>query len=111
MLDLDGQQLSYDHGPSRPVAMQWPSPNALGMVRVSVTPPTSSGRSGMTVEGPWAWFRLLEQSDLTQGSSPDRFTLRMRVDNASISYELRASSAFNPFRSRVVSGFSLPERL
>ncbi|MDH4607596.1 type VI secretion system membrane subunit TssM [Pseudomonas sp. BN102] len=111
MLDLDGQQLSYDHGPSRPVAMQWPSPNALGMVRVSVTPPTSSGRSGMTLEGPWAWFRLLEQSDLTPGSSPDRFTLRMRVDNASISYELRASSAFNPFRSRVVSGFRLPERL
>ncbi len=111
LLDLDGQQLSYDHGPSRPVAMQWPSPNSLGMVRLSVTPPTSSGRSGLTLEGPWAWFRLLEQSDLTQGSSPDRFTLRLRVDNASLSCELRASSAFNPFKSRVLTGFSLPERL
>ncbi len=110
-LDLDGQQFSYDHGPSRPVAMQWPSPNSLGVVRLTISPPSSSGRSGLTMEGPWAWFRLLDQSDLTQGNAPDRFTLRMRVDNVSISSELRASSAFNPFRSRVVTGFGLPERL
>src|SRR5690606_1494502 len=36
ILDLDGQQMTYDHGPSRPVAMQWPSPNSLGVVRLSI---------------------------------------------------------------------------
>ena len=25
LLDLEGQQLSYDHGPSRPVATCWPA--------------------------------------------------------------------------------------
>ncbi|WP_437882111.1 type VI secretion system membrane subunit TssM [Pseudomonas sp. LRF_L74] len=110
-LDLDGQQFSYDHGPSRPVSMQWPSANSGGVVRLSISPPSATGRSGLTLEGPWAWFRLLDQSDLAPGNAPDRFTLRMRVDNASIASELRASSAFNPFRSQVVSGFSLPERL
>nr|WP_217438484.1 type VI secretion system membrane subunit TssM [Pseudomonas protegens] len=111
LLDLDGQQLSYDHGPSRPVAMQWPNPGSIGVVRLSIMPPSATGRSGITLDGPWAWFRLLEQSDLTATNSPDRFNLRLRVDGASISYELRASSAFNPFKSRVLSGFSLPERL
>jgi len=111
LLDLDGQQLSYDHGPSRPVAMQWPNPGSIGVVRLSIMPPSAAGRSGVTLDGPWAWFRLLEQSDLTATNSPDRFNLRLRVDGASISYELRASSAFNPFKSRVLSGFSLPERL
>lgn len=111
LLDLDGQQISYDHGPSRPVAMQWPNPGSIGVVRLSISPPSASGRSGVTLDGPWAWFRLLEQSDLTAGNSPDRFNLRLRVDGASISYELRANSAFNPFKSRVLSGFSLPERL
>jgi type VI secretion system protein ImpL len=111
LLDLDGQQISYDHGPSRPVAMQWPNPGSIGVVRLSISPPAASGRSGITLDGPWAWFRLLEQSDLVAGGSPDRFNLRLRVDNASISYELRANSAFNPFKSRVLSGFSLPERL
>ena len=110
-LDLDGQQFTYDHGPARPVAMQWPSANGTGVVRLNISPASVTGRSGITLEGPWAWFRLLDQSDLAQGNSPDRFTLRMRVDNASISSELRASSAFNPFRRQVVSGFSLPERL
>ena len=76
-----------------------------------VMPPSASGRSGVTLDGPWAWFRLLEQSDLTPGNAPDRFSLRLRVDGASIAYELRANSAFNPFKSRVLSGFSLPERL
>ncbi|RMO96527.1 TssM [Pseudomonas syringae pv. philadelphi] len=111
LLDLDGQQISYDHGPSRPVAMQWPNPGSIGVVRLSISPPSASGRSGVTLDGPWAWFRLLEQSDLTAGNAPDRFNLRLRVDGASISYELRANSAFNPFKSRVLSGFSLPERL
>ncbi|WP_046488983.1 type VI secretion system membrane subunit TssM [Pseudomonas veronii] len=111
LLDLDGQQLSYDHGPSRPVAMQWPNPGSIGVVRISIMPPSASGRSGVTLDGPWAWFRLLEQSDLTPGNAPDRFSLRLRVDGASIAYELRANSAFNPFKSRVLSGFSLPERL
>ncbi|MDF0729341.1 type VI secretion system membrane subunit TssM [Pseudomonas entomophila] len=111
LLDLDGQQVSYDHGPSRPVSLQWPNPNSIGVVRLSISPPSGTGRSGLTLEGPWAWFRLLDQSDLIAGSTPERFSLRLRVDGASVSYELRASSAFNPFRSRVVSGFSLPERL
>lgn len=111
LLDLDGQQISYDHGPSRPVAMQWPNPGSIGVVRLSISPPSASGRSAVTLDGPWAWFRLLEQSDLVAGSAPDRFNLRLRVDGASISYELRANSAFNPFKSRVLSGFSLPERL
>ncbi|MBD8496350.1 type VI secretion system membrane subunit TssM [Pseudomonas syringae] len=111
LLDLDGQQISYDHGPSRPVAMQWPNPGSSGVVRLSISPPSASGRSGVTLDGPWAWFRLLEQSDLTGGNAPDRFNLRLRVDGVSIAYELRANSAFNPFKSRVLSGFSLPERL
>jgi type VI secretion system protein ImpL len=111
LLELDGQQISYDHGPSRAVAMQWPNPGSIGVVRMSITPPLANGRSGITLDGPWAWFRLLDQSELVAGNGPDLFNLRLRVDSASISYELRANSAFNPFKSRVLRGFSLPERL
>lgn len=110
-LDLDGQQLSYDHGPARPTALQWPNSNGIGGVRLSIDPPAASGSSGMTLEGPWAWFRLLEQSELSNAGSPDRFTLRLRVAGASVAYELRANSAFNPFKNRLIAGFSLPERL
>lgn len=110
-LDLDGQLIGFDHGPSRPVAVQWPNPSSIGVVRLSVSPPVEGGRSALTLEGPWAWFRLLDQSELIGGASPDRFNLRVRLDRSSVAYELRASSAFNPFKSRAVAGFSLPERL
>ena len=110
-LDLDGQLIGFDHGPSRPVAVQWPNPSSIGVVRLSVSPPVEGGRSALTLEGPWAWFRLLDQSELIGGASPDRFNLRVRLDRSSVAYELRASSAFNPFKSRAVAGFTLPERL
>lgn len=110
LLDLDGQQLGYDHGPSRPVAMQWPGPNRSGTVRLSIAPPGPAGRSGLTLEGPWAWFRLLDQAELSPGGA-DRFALRLRVDGLAIACELRAGSVFNPFGGRLLAGFRLPERL
>lgn len=110
-LDIDGQHISYDHGPSRPVALQWPNPGGVGAVRLSVSPSPAAGRSAVTLEGPWAWLHLLDQSELIAGSSPDRFNLRLKLGAASISYELRAASAFNPFKRSVLSGFSLPEHL
>jgi type VI secretion system protein ImpL len=110
-LDIDGQRIGYDHGPSRPVALQWPNAGSVGAVRLSVSPSLASGRSAITLEGPWAWFRLLDQSELIAGGSPDRFNLRLRLEGASVSYELRAASAFNPFKSAVLRGFSLPEHL
>ncbi|MBI2379793.1 MAG: type VI secretion system membrane subunit TssM [Gammaproteobacteria bacterium] len=110
-LDLDGQKTSYDHGPIRPTAMQWPSPNGVGQIRLSIAPASQAGRSGLTFDGPWAWFRLLKQSSLSEAGAPDRFNLVFRVDEASIRYELRASSAFNPFGKDVMAGFRLPERL
>jgi type VI secretion system protein ImpL len=111
LLDIDGQQVSYDHGPSRPVALQWPNAGGIGAVRLSVSPALASGRSAFTLDGPWSWFRLLDRSELLAGSSPDRFNLRLKLDGVSISYELRAASAFNPFKSAVLRGFNLPERL
>jgi len=110
-LDVDGQPISYDHGPSRPVALQWPNTGSVGAVRLSVSPSPASGRSAITLEGPWSWFRLLDQSELIAGTSPDRFNLRLKAGTASVSYELRAASAFNPFKRAVLSGFSLPEHL
>ena len=67
---------------------------------------------GDVIDSPISW-KLKDgvTLDLTPGNAPDRFNLRLRVDGASIAYELRANSAFNPFKSRVLSGFSLPERL
>lgn len=110
-LDIDGQSIRYDHGPSRLFALAWPNPGSVSAVRLSVSPSRASGRSATTLDGPWSWFRLLDQSRLLPGRSPDRFNLQLDMDGAPIALELRAASAFNPFNRTVLSGFSLPERL
>ncbi len=75
-LELDGQQVGYDHGPSRPVAMQWPNPGSVGVVRLSISPPSASGRSGITLDGPWpgsacwsnrTWWRVTHRIVSTCG--------------------------------------------
>ncbi|WP_379557578.1 type VI secretion IcmF C-terminal domain-containing protein, partial [Pseudomonas sp. MD332_6] len=76
--------------------MQWPNPGSIGLVRISIMPPTASGRSVVTLDGPWAWFLQLEQSDITTGKAPDRIKQSLLVDRASIEYEQRANSAVNP---------------
>ncbi|MGA4815865.1 type VI secretion system-associated protein TagF [Pseudomonas aeruginosa] len=99
ILDLDGQQLTTTTAPAAQWRCSGRAPTASALVRLTVTPPPSSGRSGLTLEGPWAWFRLLDQSDLERGNSPDRFTLRLRIDGSSIACERAPAAPSTPSRA------------
>jgi type VI secretion system protein ImpL len=76
-----------------------------------VSPPTVGGSSGVTIDGPWAWFRLLDRSTMTPLGSNDKFEVTFNVDGRSISYELRAASFLNPFGLRELERFQCPEIL
>lgn len=110
LFDFDGQQVSYAHGPVRATAMQWPSPGGSGTVQVTINPPGNSGRSGISADGPWGLFRLLDQQSVS-AQGPDRFAVTFNVDGRRANFELRAASAFNPFRLPELSAFACPERL
>ncbi len=58
-LDVDGQTLSYAHGPPQPMRMQWPGPAGRNQVRLTMSP-VGGSPSVVTREGPWALFRLLD---------------------------------------------------
>lgn len=110
LLDLEGQKVTYSHGPARPSPLQWPGPEP-GRVQIAFSPAAASGRSGLTEDGPWAWFRMLDKADMNPTRDPGRFTVTFRVDNRHMRYELRASSAFNPFRLKELAEFNCPARL
>lgn len=110
LLDLEGQKITYSHGPAKSTPLQWPGPEP-GRVQIAFSPPGASGRSGLTEDGPWAWFRLLDKTDMSPTRDPERFTVTFRVDNRYIRYELRASSAFNPFRLKELAEFNCSPRL
>ncbi len=112
LLDLGGQQLTYNHGPAKPSRLQWPGPEGMSQVRLHFEPPSDSGPAGETEEGPWAWFRILSRANLRKSTqSPEVFNVTFQVGTHAAIYELRASSAFNPFSLKELQEFRCPERL
>lgn len=112
LLDLGGQQITYNFDPAKSSVMKWPSPDNIGQVRIRFEPPSESGPPGVTEEGPWAWFRVLDRANLTRSTrSPEVFNVTFQVGNHYATYELRASSAFNPFSLKELQKFRCPERL
>jgi len=111
LLELDGQQTTYSHGPVKPVALQWPGPQGSSRVQIQFSPPSGNGRSGLTLDGPWAWFRLLDQAEISRTPEPERLLVTFKVDERWARYELRASSAFNPFGLKELEQFQCPQRL
>jgi type VI secretion system protein ImpL len=104
ILDVDGKMLNYAHGPTRPVSMQWPGPNNSGQVRIQFLP-ALDGFSGHTKEGPWALFQLFDDARITRTSNPSVFIVTFKIQNREAKFELRASSAVNPFELNDLKSF------
>jgi type VI secretion system protein ImpL len=107
-LDLDGQIISYAHGPIRATSVTWPGPNRMNSARLVFDPAPSSGPSVLQATGPWALFRLFGQGTLQQSGVADRYTLNFTLGDRHASFELRAGSVLNPFAPGVLKDFQCP---
>jgi type VI secretion system protein ImpL len=110
IMDVDGQTLTYAHGPVRPVAMKWPGPNDSGQVRIQMLPPLQ-GHSGLSKEGPWALFRFFDEAQITRTSNPSIFIMTFRIQGREAKFELLANSAVNPFQLTDLKAFRCPNNL
>ena len=111
LLDLEGQKLEYRHGPTRLSKLQWPGPEPAGGVRL-VFVDINGNRYSIARDGPWAWFRILDDATLEATDRPDRFHVTFNVKSHKASYELRlSSSVLNPFRPGTLREFNCPGRL
>jgi type VI secretion system protein ImpL len=104
VLDVDGQRLTYDHGPVRPVSMKWPGPNNAGQVSIEMLPPTH-GSSGLSKVGPWALFRVFDEAQISRTSDPTMFIMTFNIEGREAKFELRADSAINPFQLSDLAAF------
>ncbi|WP_455209687.1 type VI secretion system membrane subunit TssM [Kaarinaea lacus] len=109
-LEIDGQKLTYRHGPMRSTNLQWPGPD--GSSRVRMTFEASSGSHiSRTKEGPWGLFRLLDTSEVVKTSLSDRYKVTFEISGHKAQYELRADSVVNPFRLSALERFNCPKRI
>ncbi|UHD16098.1 type VI secretion system membrane subunit TssM [Thiocapsa bogorovii] len=110
ILDIGGQIVDYRQGPPTPHQLKWPSPLAPGRVRL-VFVDGAGGRPSVTYSGPWAWFRLLDSSNMRSTSQQELFRVGFSLAGFSAQFDLRAVSVRNPFKLSELRGFRCPDRL
>jgi type VI secretion system protein ImpL len=111
VLNLEGTEISWDHGPQVPTFMQWPGPNPGSEVRLEMRSAQTGRTSMLRKRGPWAWFRILDESDVRETDRREHFEVEFNVEGNHVTYELIARSAYNPFRFAELERFSCPGRL
>jgi type VI secretion system protein ImpL len=111
VLDVDGKLVRYAHGPQVPVRVQFPGPGSRSQVRVSVSPPSASGSSGLKFEGPWALFRMFDGLKIEETGQSERFVTTINVEGRRAVFEVFASSVRNPFRLPELGQFRCPTAL
>jgi type VI secretion system protein ImpL len=111
LLELDGQELSYRHGPTRSRQFFWPGDRNKLQTRLVFTPANSGLPSNISQEGEWSWFRFLDE--LTQARPQTRtdkvLHLALQGNNARV--ELVPDTVNNPFWSSALETFSCPASL
>ena len=91
-IDVDGQLLRFENGPSRPKDLAWPGPGATQKVLMRILPPGPAGIGAEVHEGPFAWVRLLLRGEW-EGQRGAPAQLAFAVDTRTLGVEARASGA------------------
>ena len=110
-LTVDGQQLSYAHGPVVTTPMTWPGPANTGQVSLQLLPRLAARTSSLSFESPWALFRLFDQAKMSRGARSELFLLDFSIGRRNVRFELRANSAINPFKLNDLYYFRCPREL
>jgi type VI secretion system protein ImpL len=101
-LDIDSQTFEYRHGPTASRPMAWPGESG----RAAFAFEDASGAiAGPSRQGPWAWFRLLDQARVDR-ESDSRFRVTFTAGGRTMRVVLDAASSRNPFGGNSLAGFS-----
>jgi type VI secretion system protein ImpL len=100
-LNAHGQSMEYRHGPQQSRPFVWPGTST----DVSFNFEDSGGTTpGAELQGPWAWFRLLDHARV-EHISDTRYRITLVAGGRSMRLVLDAASARNPFGKNPFAGF------
>ncbi len=105
------QRVTYNHGPTRWSRLVWPGDSGISDTKLLLAPPSGDLPSGLSEDGPWGWFRMLDRARTSTTPSPETIEVKFDVGGRQARFQLRSSSALNPFMLKEIAEFQCPSRL
>lgn len=115
-LDMGGEALSYNHGPKFWRSVDWSGNSAENRLRL-LFEGLNGGVRERTYEGPWAWFRALDDARVEKTPRADVVHLTFSVEGTGSSrtdemvYEVKTQSVNNIFNQNPLRQYRCPEAL
>jgi len=109
-LNIDGQEISYAHGPTRSVPITWPGQGG-GRISILLDPPASANARNVSFDGQWALFRMFDTLQIETTAQPELFFVTFNIDGKPARFKVRADSTQNPFRLPELQSFGCPQGL
>ncbi|PSU17235.1 type VI secretion system membrane subunit TssM [Photobacterium kishitanii] len=112
VINVDGQYVEYSHGSRRPIELIWPNTlRETAVSKLSLVPASKNlSPRAITIQGPWAFFRLLERGQVV-GASETSVDYRFTIDGGDVVYRLNTEEDANPFTSSLFRNFKLSKTL
>ncbi|MFI4988885.1 MAG: type VI secretion system membrane subunit TssM, partial [Alphaproteobacteria bacterium] len=116
LLSIDGQAVTYKHGPPIATQLQWPGTTGVAEARVAFSAgaadvATTASPLSISLSGPWSLFRLLDKATVARSTLSEKMTVTFALGGHSASFELDANSVVNPFMLDALERFRCPPSL
>lgn len=109
VLNLDGQNTIITRNTTNSSSFTWPGPDT-GFTTIRFNN-KNGHKPTLTTTGPWAWFHLLDQTDIETTASPNHFYLNFKQNDDIGRFELTTDNRANPYLPNILTEFRLPESL
>ena len=115
-LDVAGTRLTYNHGPKFWKPVRWVGDDDRKRIRVAIED-VDGILHEKTYYGPWAWFKLMDASNVQKTSRSNVYRIEFEVSRSGtgeprrIVYEGKTKSANSPFNSKLLAAYRTPESL
>lgn len=109
-LSVEGQLVTYNHGPTTSTALIWPNTLAPSNESRMTLVNAGGSSSGLVYRGPWSLYRLLSQARLN-GATSTSVDISFSAPDGGMRYRISTEKANNPFTQPLFKGFVLPHTL
>ncbi|WP_233873492.1 type VI secretion system membrane subunit TssM [Paraburkholderia adhaesiva] len=111
-IDIDGQNLLYQHGPVAPFTVSWPGPRGGIHAEITASPRIRPDTSTLAADGPWALMRLLHRGTVLESATPGQTYVSFDFDSRKTVLTLASPGSLpNPLTSDLLTTFHCPSSM